>query len=328
VTRTPWALGLGVGLVVVGCELGQVVTLGHSVAAGGASGSGGAAGGGTGTGAGPALGGMGGLPPILTATSITLLSELSDPEKDDNPTLTSDELMICFTSLRPGGAGDNDVWCAERSSTSEPFGAPAPVDAVNDDGFDASSALSLDGLSLWFGSEREGSVGGTDIFVVNRSSRTEAWGAVVRVDELCSGEDDIPRPTAMAGTVMPLGSRRGDDVSYWTYFATRPSVTAPFGPPVLPAELAETDMNVVDGFLTEDGLMLLFTRDSRTDTAPEDVYVAVRPDLGSPFGTPVPVAGLNGSDNDRDPWLSLDRQRLYFSSNRSGEFEIYIAELE
>jgi hypothetical protein len=85
---------------------------------------------------------------------------------------------------------------------------------------------------------------------------------------------------------------------------------------------------VVDGFLSEDGLLFLFTYDSRADDEEEDVYCAVRPDLESPFGPPIEVANLNSSASERDPWLSLDRKRLYFASDRSGEFEIYVAALE
>jgi hypothetical protein len=332
-TFTLWAWGLGVILFALSCELGEVITLGHSVGVGGSlgSGSGGIGSGGVGSGgAAASFGGMGfgGLPPVLTATGMRPISELASDEKDDNPTLTADELMLCFTSLRPGGTGDNDVWCAERTSADQPFDAPLPIEVVNEEGFEASPALDLDGLSLWFGSEREDSVGGSDIFVVTRSARSEAWGEPSHVAELSSEQDDIPRPPGMSGKVMPLGSRRGDDVSYWTYLAERTAPGAPFAPPVLIEELAVTDYNVVDGFLTDDGLLLLFTYDSRTDETDEDVYCAVRPNLASPFGPPIEVANLNGTASDRDPWLSVDRKRLYFASDRSGEFEIYVADLE
>lgn len=319
-----FVLGLPCLTLILGCDLGEIVTLGSSVNPG----TGGTASGGTtGSGGGSGLGGLGGAPPLLSVSTVALVTELSSPEKDDNPTLTADERMICFTSLRPGATGDNDIWCAERTSTSEPFGAAAPIDVANQEGFEASPALELDGLALWFGSERDDTLGGSDIFVVRRSSRSEAWGQAARVDELCSSEDDIPRPPAMQGTVMPFASRRDDD-AYWTYLAERPDPSAPFGEPRLLEELAVTDTNVVDGFLTEDGLMLLFTRDLRSDEEQEDIYVTMRPDLDSPFGTPTPVLGLNGSAHDRDPWLSTDRRRLYFSSDRSGEFEIYMASVE
>lgn len=318
--------GLSAAGLLSACELGQIVTLGSSsLGAGGAS-----TGGSTGSGAGPSLGGLGpgGAPPLLSVTTVRALEELASAEKDDNPTLTADELMLCFTSLRPGGTGDNDIWCAERASASEPFATPTPIEVANQEGFESSPALELDGLALWFSSERSDTLGGSDIFVVTRSARSAPWGEVQRVDELCSEQDDIPRPPAMGGRVMPLGSRRGDDEGYWSYLAERSAPDAPFAMPELIDELSGPDLTVVDGFLSEDGLMFLFTRDLRTDVAEEDIYVAVRPDLASPFGAPTPVGGLNGDHHDRDPWLSTDRRRLYFSSDRSGEFEIYVADVE
>ena len=324
-----------VALGFFGCGLGEVVTLGRTVAGsggaavGGSGGSGGSgASGGSDSSGGSGLGGFGGAPPLLMATQAIVVPGLSAEEKDDNPTLTADELLVCFTSLRPGGTGDYDVWCAERTALGEAFSEPVPIDAVNSDGFESSPALELDGLTLWFGSERDDNIGGSDIFRVTRASRTEAWGAVNRVDELSSAQDDIPRPPAMGSTIMPLGSRRGDEVSYWTYFAERSSPGAAFAAPELVEELATADHNVVDAFLTEDGLLLLFTYFLREDEANEDIYAAVRPDLQSPFGPPIEVGGINDSSNERDPWLSPDRRRLYFSSDRSGQFEIYVAEVE
>jgi hypothetical protein len=321
------ALSAVVALAVFGCGLGEVVTLGRTV-----PGSGGAAAGGSGGSGGSGLGGLGGAPPLLVATQATVVPGLSAEEKDDNPTLTADELLVCFTSLRPGGPGDYDVWCAERTARDQAFSAPVPIDPVNSEGFESSPALELDGLTLWFGSERDDNIGGSDIFRVTRGSRTEAWGAVARVDELCSAQDDIPRPPAMGSTVMPLGSRRGDDVSYWTYLAERSDPGAAFEAPRLVEELATPDYNVVDAFLSEDGLLLLFTYDLREDDEEneeyEDIYSAVRPDLQSPFGEPIEVGGINTDSNERDPWLSPDRRRIYFSSDRSGQFEIYVAEVE
>jgi hypothetical protein len=210
------ACGIGTIFLAVACQLGEVVTLGHSLGAGGSGGLDTGSGGASSGGAAPSLGGTGpgGLPPVLTVTEIRPVAELASAEKDDNPTLTADELLLCFTSLRPGGTGDSDVWCAERSSADQPFGEPVALEVVNEDGFESSPALELDGTALWFGSEREDSVGGSDIFVVTRAARGEPWGAATRVAELSSEQDDIPRPPALGGRVMPLGSRRGDDVSY------------------------------------------------------------------------------------------------------------------
>src|SRR5262245_28394490 len=61
----------------------------------------------------------------------TLVSNLSDPSYDDDPTLTADLLEIYFNSLRAGGPGLGDVWKATRASPTFPFGTPVPVTQLN-----------------------------------------------------------------------------------------------------------------------------------------------------------------------------------------------------
>ena len=78
------------------------------------------------------------------------VTELASPSRTDNPTLTGDLLEIYFTSNRDGGVGDGDVWVAKRTDPSAPFGTPALVDDVNTDSFETSSAISTDGLTLFY----------------------------------------------------------------------------------------------------------------------------------------------------------------------------------
>lgn len=318
---------IGVLVCLVGCQTGETITLGLSppgAPSGGATGTGGS---GTG-GSDAATGGMGGatsgssLP--LRFGNVTLVAELSSRDKDDNPTLTGDLLQICFTSTRISSTERADVWCAERASPTERFDEPVEVTAVNSDAFETSPALSLNGLDLWFSSDREGGAGEADIYVTSRTTRTNEWAAPVLVPELNSELDDIPRPPAMGDTVMPLGSRRTND-TYFTYLATRQTQEAPFSPPVLLEELTGPGLIVVDAQLSEDGLLLLFTSVAEDD-APGDLYASVRSSLSSPFGAPVLLEGVNSPEDDRDPWLSPDGEILYFSSDRAGDVEIYSAE--
>ncbi len=261
----------------------------------------------------------------LRFENVELVAELSSREKDDNPTLTADQLLLCFTSIREGPSGDQDqdVWCASRDTTAQRFDEPVLVGPVNSEVFDTSPALSLDGLSLWFSSDRDGGAGGADIYVSRRARRADDWSVPTLVAELNSEFDDIPRPPAMGGTVMPLGSRRIDD-TYWTYLATRPTPDAPFSTPVLLDELTAPDVIFVDAQLSEDGLLIVFTT-VEEDNAPADLYAASRASLDERFGAPVLMQGVNSAQEDRDPWLSPDGNTLYFSSDRSGDYEIYRA---
>jgi WD40-like Beta Propeller Repeat len=342
----PWISCLSAAIVFGACGTGPDVLLGGSRSGGGLGAGGeqapsGGEGGQPGTGSRNGIGGRaaggrasdggtagegtaGDGPGSVVVTNIRPLRELNSEDVDDNPTLTEDELLLCFTSTRPTSSGGSDVWCATRDSLDAPFGTPEEQTSLNTDDFESSPVISSDGLSIWFGSD---SGDGVDIFQAFRAERSLPWEPAVSVDELNSDEDDIPRPLALSGTVMPMSSRR-DGSSYWTYLAERSDPSAAFAQPELIEELTETGRSVVDGFLTEDALTLLFTVTYAEDgTDPGDLYFATRADLASPFSAMEPLSGVNSEGDDRDPFLSRDERRLYFSSSRDGDRDIFVADV-
>jgi hypothetical protein len=264
-----------------------------------------------------------------------LVTELrSDAARTDNPTLTADLLEIFFTSDR---SGNGDVWTARRSSPSQPFVSPVPVTEVNTATFETSAAISADGLTLWYGSDRPGGVGTTDIWVATRPTRSAGWLAPGNVVALNTGVEDIPRPPGQHGLVMPLSSKQGGAAVYQTFLAMRPSTGAPFGMPVLISELAYADRSTVDGFLTDDGLTLFFSSaplQFLTDGGAaidggalptSDLFVAWRRSVNEPFSVTRPLDDLNTPGDERDPWLTADGKTLYFTSDRDGALNIYTA---
>lgn len=298
---------------------GEVVTLGHTQAtsSNGTAGEPGAAG--DSGAAGVAVDGPRFRKPVLVAELA------SDGDDSDNPTLTADMLEIYFTSGRDGGAGDVDVWTARRASVDEPFGVPEPVSIVNTEEFETSPAVSLEGLELWVGAERDGGLGEQDVWVSRRPSRDAEWSALTNVMELNTSEKDIPRPPAVGGRIMPLGSRRGGLDYYQTFLAERPSPSEPFGAPRELVELEVDGANCIDGFLTEDGLVLYFNRTPGAGESTGDLYVARRPDVAGAFGDAVALSDINTDHDERDPWLSPDGKHLFFSSDRDGDLSIYEA---
>src|SRR5688572_17089779 len=257
--------------------------------------------------------------PVFRFSEPVLVAGLQSPVKDDNPTLTADLREIYFTSTREGNA---DVYVATRSSDDEPFGEPVRVAAVSSDEDDASPAIALDGQTLWVGLDTEDDdVEDTDIWFVSRLPNG-GWSALESATSLNSSAKDIPRQPAgsAALTIMPLGSQRNSD-DYQTFFASRSSGGG-FGVPAPIPEL-EPWTRVVDGFLTQDLLTLFFSSGEGEDKG--DLFVVSRPSLAAPFGEPVALEGINTDDDERDPWLSPDGRRLFFTSNRSDSHDIYEA---
>jgi hypothetical protein len=255
------------------------------------------------------------------------LDELVSGEaENDNPTLTADLRQIFFGSERNEDESDVDVFTARREALDEPFGVPQAVDAVNSEDTETSPAVSLDGTELWFASEREPSVGETDVWYSTRTDPTAAWSAPVLVVELSSEEKDTPRPPGWQGRAMPLGSRALGNGYNATYLAARAGPSEPFTAPVLVTELVLEDLSTVDGFLSEDGLDLYFNLTPDAGEADGDLYVAHRQAVDGPFGAPEPLSELNTASDERDPWLSPDGNHFFFSSDRDGTLNIYEAE--
>ena len=79
--------------------------------------------------------------------------------------LSVDGRMMFFTSRRPGGSGDDDLWVTTRSTTSDLWGPPlnlGPV--VNSSYSDFVPCISSDGHALLFGSNRPDGFGAFDIW--------------------------------------------------------------------------------------------------------------------------------------------------------------------
>jgi hypothetical protein len=269
-----------------------------------------------------------------------LVTELASPARNDNPTLTSDLLEIYFTSDRTNG--NSDVWFATRATAAEPFGTPAPVTAVNGLTFETSSAISADGLTLWFGSDRPGGIGGDDIWVSHRATRSAGWSTPVNDVALNSPVNDIPRPPGQHALIMPMASTKLTAANplpgnYQTYLAARATPGAPFGAPAAIPELDYADRSTVDACLTDDGLTLFFSSapvpvagadgGSVSDTGgpKADLFVAWRRSTDEPFSATQPLDDLNTPADERDPWLAPDGTKLYFTSDRGGTLNIYTA---
>lgn len=263
-------------------------------------------------------------PPFGPFGAARPLTELGSPSQ--NPTLTRDLLEIYFTSDRAGSVGRNDTWVAKRSQAEEAFDTPELVPVVNSTSEDSSPAISADGLTLWFASNRSGGIGETDIWVSTRSDRNTPWNEPTPVIELNTPDFDLPRPLGNHGLQMPISSGSSDE-TYRLRLATRPAQDAGWSTPSVIAELSDTGASRVDGFLTEDGTTLLFNEE-QPDGSHSEIKRSWRVTAGDAFVSPESVGNeLNGPTLNRDPWLSADGSQFFFSSDRTGEFQVYEADL-
>ncbi len=98
-----------------------------------------------------------------------LIPGLNTASNDARPNLRRDGLEIFFDSNRVGGIGGFDLWSATRASESDAWEAPQNLGPqVNSTAGETRSSLSWDGKRLYFGSNRPGGEGSSDIYVTTR----------------------------------------------------------------------------------------------------------------------------------------------------------------
>jgi len=95
---------------------------------------------------------------------------------DDDPSLSSDRLLLFFNSKREGGLGREDIWFAARDDAASEWRAPLAVPELNSDARETGIALAADGLQLWWSSDRPGGRAGSTC-TARRATHATAPGA-------------------------------------------------------------------------------------------------------------------------------------------------------
>ena len=118
---------------------------------------------------------------------VHLGAPINTPWFEGKPSLSANGLELYFVSDRPGalgGSGDQDIYVSRRASVNDSWGAAARVPPpVSSPFFDITPSISLDGLDLYFGSNRPGpfSPPWPDLWVSHRASVNDPWGEAVNL---------------------------------------------------------------------------------------------------------------------------------------------------
>lgn len=201
---------------------------------------------------------------------------------------------------------------------------------------DGCPASSRDGKTFFLASNRPGGVGGIDIWVSRRESVDEPWGAPVNVGEpINSASNDFCPMPARDGHEFFFVSNRpggcgGDDI-YVTRFRDDGTIDPPenLGCDV---NSAGNEAGPVPITVPGRGPVLYFssTRVGGFSSDPEgatsgdaDLYSSEW--RGGSYQAPALVPGVNSNKDDMQPYIQRDALELYFSSNRGGNPDIWMA---
>ena len=185
------------------------------------------------------------------------------------------------------------------------FGAP-PGTVVLD------LTLSADELVAFFVADRPGGAGGLDLWWATRTRPGGAW-STARPFNGNTAADETGPTLGPDGLELFFVSDRGGTPRVLR--SIRRVGTTTWSPPQPVAELNGPGATT-DPALTEDGLTIFF---GSTRRGSSDVYAARRPSRGAPFGSVLPLPGLNDPTAfDGDPAPESGGAILWFSSDRRG----------
>lgn len=258
----------------------------------------------------------------------------SPTSNDQNPTISSDGLSLYFCSDRPGGVGGNDLWVSRRQSEDDEFVTATNLGPiVNSIGGDCGTAISVDGLVMFFTSTRSGGAGGQDIYVTVRSNASDdlSWTPPVRLGPAIntSMNDHAPHMTRYRGDCageVAEGDDESEPCAADLYF-DRGSTTVPTDIHVVkvdPQGYALTDPVVVDGVNSPDAdgrvsvrfdlreIVFHSTRGGRGITN-VDLFWSARRSPNAPWNTPAAIDELNSMEREFGPSLSRDGRTIYFT---------------
>jgi len=216
--------------------------------------------------------------------------------------------------------------------------APVLVPNVNSSFMDVGPGISRDGRSLYFGSNRPGGFGGTDLWVSQRATPHDPWGSPINLGPVINtGANELvpafspdghwmffnsDRPGGYGGLDVWASYRRNthDDFAWTTPVNLGANINTAgldAGAAYLRTD-ADEDRSGDEQDSEHDGLDLLFFGSDRPGgLGLADLYISTKNSNGT-FGPPTLLSELSSPSNDQRPSIRRDGLEVFFYSGRPG----------
>lgn len=202
---------------------------------------------------------------------------------------------------------------------------PGTSAELNTEALEGCPIESPDGLSLYIASDREGGLGGLDIWVAHRETVDAPWGAPVNLGAPINSDADDFCPTPVRGRGLFFVSTRAGGCGGADIYFARHNPRHGWGTPEHLPCAEDGGPNSAAGaagpsYFEADGREFLYF------SAGPNIYVSER--LAGSWGPAVPVTELNTASNDLRPNVRKDGLEIVFDSDRPGGFggfDIYSA---
>jgi hypothetical protein len=216
-------------------------------------------------------------------------------------------------------------WMASQAKAFANWGPAVSVDpgglmSINTGALEGCPHESMDKLSLFFASNRNGGQGGIDIWVAHRSHRNDAWSDPVNLPPPVNSAANDFCPTPLPGGELlfvsnrPGGCGGGADI----YRTRLHPVHGWQEPEHLGCEVNSTGNEFSPSYVAAGGGMLFFSSDRDGGPGQDKIFVSARLPGGG-WAPPVQVAELNAPGfSTARPNVSQNGREIVFDSNRPG----------
>ena len=198
---------------------------------------------------------------------------------DSAPSLTADGLHLFFYSDRDTDHRDMNLYSCSRSSLNDPWSPAVMLNSeVNSPDSDICPAVSADGTTLIFTSNRSGGSGGDDLWMATRSNTSSEFSHVTNLGpEINSAGNEVGAFLSNDGLTLLFSSNRNRGRSAGDlYFSTRPSIDAPFGKPASIGGSLKSAARESAPCLSESGKVLLFYSNRPGGLGKDDIWFSRR----------------------------------------------------
>jgi hypothetical protein len=272
------------------------------------------------------------------STPVNLGPTVNSTFNDRGPAISKDGLSLYFASTRTGGFGGEDIYVSQRETRDGEWGSPVNLGPIINTIFDETvPAFSRDGHLLFFASNRpEGSFGGVDIWVSRREDTHDdfAWqpaenlGAGVNSASIDAGPSYFENEEVGVPQLYFNSNRLGGP-GISNIYVSEQTADGSFGAAVLILELSGLG-NTARSSIRHDGREIFFGSNRPGSIAnSQDLWVATRETVFDAWSEPINLGPtLNSELVDVQPYISADRETLFFASIRPegfGQTDLYMS---
>jgi Tol biopolymer transport system component len=234
--------------------------------------------------------------------------------------LSPDELTIYPCGVI-GASTTNDIYVATRAHLMDDFGMPMTLKNVDTDAFEEDPAISPDGLTLLFATNRDGMF---HIHAAARPAGLTDFGASAPLSgiQTSGANDGTPYVSVDGEELWFVSDRAGGPGGYDVWRAIKSG--AGFANPKAIAEVSSPDADFYP-VLSADKLTIYISSTRPGGQGDFDIWRAHRSTTSDDFGHPEAVRELNTDAEDFGAWLSPDGCRMYLRSDRNGTNDVFVA---